>query len=317
MARNILKKMMGATASVPAEDGSHEHDDLAAELAKLEAVVDTDPACAAAKRLESFSLTPGAKSLCDRALDSMSTNTGANLPAELEDLKRATQARAALVEAAGGDLSIIIDAIVGSCGNPKDIGPAVNSLCFSVLKSASFFANLDYRRFLDPRGDFDLSTYTGVSSRGENGDEERSPLDFARDRREEEPSAPVGLDTVVNREREFFGATYGDDPGHEASHQRALYDTGDPVPDALEELRIFLTLTSEAFGWDMQGELMPFAFLREKDETYTPIRDVYLALDFYEIKRKESAARRSAQQAVQMLNAADKAREIVKAALRR
>lgn len=315
----LRKKADKATASTPDDENIHAHDDIKAEMAVLDDLISHDPACAAAEKLVTFSLSPGAKSLRDRALDSMAVNTGVNLPPELEDLKKATQARAALVGAAGNDLGIMIEAIVASADNPKDIAPAINSLCFNVLKSASFFANLDYRRYLDPRGDFDLTTYTGITAHGENGDDERTALDFARDSREEEPSAPVGLDTIVDRERSYFGSTYGEAPGAEPSAQRAIYAESEfeVIPNALEELRIFLTLTVEAFGWDLNGSPMPFAFLREKDESYTPITDVYVALDFYEIKRKESQARRNAQQAVQMLTAAEKARAIVAAALRR
>lgn len=303
----LRKKAKAATASIADDENIHAHDDMQDEIALLEAITNADPSCAAAEQYAAFRLTPGAQSLLDRALDNMATNTGANLPTELADLKKATHARAELVDASGNDLTVMIDAIVLSTEDPKRIAPAIHSLCFNVLKSATFFANLDYRRYLDPRGDFDLTTYTGVSAHGENGDAERTALDFARDAREEEPSAPYGLDTIVDRELQHWQQLYGADCRFE----------DEIIPAALKDLRIFLTLAVEAFGWDFNGLPMPFAFIREKDETYTPVTDVYEALDVQEIKRKESQARRNAEQAVQMLSAAEKARAIVASRLRR
>lgn len=173
-------------------------------------IKDDDPAAAAAVELKSFSLTPGAKSLLDRALDNLSTNDGAGL--EDPDARLSIKQRGELIAAAGNDLGVVISALIASCDdNPRDIAPAVYSLGYNVLKAAVFIANLDYRRFLDPRGDYNMwKVYGPITSKSEDGNDHRETEgQFATDRREEEPSAPPGLDNDVDRQWNWLRQTYG------------------------------------------------------------------------------------------------------------
>jgi hypothetical protein len=285
-------KAKTASASVADEQGQHEHDDTALEaqeqhteaVALEKHILDDDPMAKAALELESFSMTPGAKSLLDRAMDNLSRNNGDGI--EDPDARIAIKQRAALVDAAGGDLSVVIAALCAACeGSPRDIAPTIYSLCFNILKSAVFIANLDYRRYLDPRADFDLTPYS--------------------DLREDDPSAPAGLDTAPDREFEYFRQTYGAN----------CEDIEDIFACALEDLRLFLQLTSESFGWDPDRPI-PFAFIPE-GAGFTAINDPALALDNAEIKRKEGQKRRRERESARLASAALKAQELVKAAVKR
>lgn len=288
------EKAKPAQASIAdSTDGHHEADDAALEAQEqqteahaLEAhIAEDDPAAKAMLELEGFRMTPGAKSLLDRAMDNLSKNDGAGL--EDPDARIAAKQRAALVEAAGNDLSVVIAALVASCeGNPRDIAPTVFSVCFNVLKSAVFIANLDYRRYLDPRADFDLTMYV--------------------DLREDEPSAPAGLATSVEREFEYFRETYG----------ASCEDIEDVFACSLEDLRLWLQLTSESFGWDPDRPI-PFAYMQRPDGGFDPINDPALALDNAEIKRKEGQKRRRERETARMSAAALKAQQMVAASLKR
>ena len=273
------------TASVANEDGSHNN-----------TPVSDDPAVLAAMQLAEFRITPGAKSLLDRALDNLSTNTGQGI--DDPDARTAIQQRAALIDASGNDLSIAIEAMVASCEKPTDIGPALYSLCFNVLKAAGFICNLDYRRWLDPRADFDLGIY------GRDGELDKDAT--SEDPRDDEPSAPYGLDTTIDRELQFFRETYG----------VGVEDIEDVFPEALRDLRLLLQLTIESYGWKSEnGDSLPYAVVMTPDNKFESITDAKVALDHFEIKRKESQTRRRAAEAVRMSAAAERARALVKAAL--
>jgi len=288
------EKAKPAQASVAdSKDGHHETDDAALEqqeqateaVALERHIAEDDPAAKAMLELESFSMTPGAKSLLDRAMDNLSNNDGAGL--EDPDARIAVKQRAALVAAAGNDLSVVIAALVASCeDNPRDIAPTIFSVCFNVLKSAVFIANLDYRRYLDPRADFDLAMYA--------------------DPREDEPSAPAGMATHVEREFEYFRETYG----------ASCEDLEDVFACALEDLRLFLQLTSESFGWDPDRPI-PFAYMQRPDGGFDPINDPALALDNAEIKRKESQKKRRERESVRLAAAASAAAKMVASSLKR
>lgn len=304
-------KLFKSKADPAAASTAESHDDagaLANETARLEEHIADDPAAKAALELAEFRMTPGAKSLLDRAMDNIAQNDGVGL--DDPDARMSAQLRASLVNAAGGDLSVVIDALVTSCEEPKDIAPTLYSLGYNILKSAGFIANLDYRRYLDPRGDFDLSPYIVLPN--EDGKYEPGAVrealghDFYADAREETRDPPPGLDSTIDRENEFFRATYGAD----------AESTEDIFACALEDLRLFLQLTVESFGWEADRP-MPFAFLMDPDGSFTPINDPRLALDHYEIKRKESRARRRAKENTRMAAAAARAQELVKGALAR
>ncbi len=308
-------KADSATASVADDNGKHAADDakLAAQEEATEAhaleqhIAEDDPAAKAMLELESFRLTPGAKSLLDRAMDNVAKNDGSGI--EDPDARIAIKQRAALVEAAGNDLSVIIAALCASCeDNPRDIAPAVYSLCFNILKSAVFIANLDYRRYLDPRADFDLLPYGGAKYGQMTVEREAlgTDGDFAADQREETREAPAGLDSMVEREFNYFRETYGS----------GLEDYEDVFACALEDLRLFLQLTSESFGWDPDRPI-PFAFIQTPEGTFEPINDPALALDHTEIKRKESLKRRREREGARMANAAKVAAQLVAKSLAR
>lgn len=291
---NLFKsKAQPATASVAEDEArkEHEHDDTAAQIAALETAIDEDPAARAALELESFALTPGAKHLLDLALDNMANNTGEGIedPAQRGNIKL----RAELIDAASGDLSVVIEALVDSCEKPTEVAPTLYSLLYNVVKSAGFYANLDYRRYLDPRADFDLGAYT---KSGELDD--ASP-----DRREDDPSAPDGMDTYVDRELAAWRALYGAE----------VIEDGDVILCAWSDLRMFCQLTVESYGWE--GGDMPFAFAQESDGSFTPITDVRVAIDTMEINRQKSRARRTEREAVRISSAIERARKLTKAAL--
>lgn len=300
---NIFKKQKAepAVASV-AEDASraeHVHDDVIAQIAALETAIDEDPAAKAALELETFALTPGAKHLMDLALDNLSTNTGEGIddPAARDAIKL----RAALIEAAGGDLSVVIEAMVDSCEKPTDVAPSLYSLLYNVVKSAGFYANLDYRRYLDPTADFDMSAYVPNEMRGVDAELHGNG---STDKREDDPSAPDGLDHRVDREIAFFRALYGAE----------VIEDGDVILAAWSDLRLFAQLTVESYGYE--GEV-PFLFAQEQDGSFTPITDVRTAIDVQEINRQKARSRRAEREATRLNAAIERARKLTAKALAR
>lgn len=270
-------------------------------------IKDDDPAAAAALELSTFSLTPGAKSLLDRAMDNLSTNTGVGL--EDPDAQLQVKQRAALIEAAGNDLSVVMNALISSCeDNPRDIAPAIYSMGYNVLKAAVFICNLDYRRYLDPRGDYNMwKVYGPITARGEDGNDHREiEGQFATDRREEAPSAPDGLDNDVDRQWHWLRDTYGS----------GVQDYDDVFCASLEDLRYFMQLTAESVGWDPERP-MPFGNIMNEDGSFSPINDPMLALDNQELKRKEGQAKRRARESKRLSDAAAIARTSITGALRR
>lgn len=258
------------------------YDDTAHAINALQAEIDSDPAAKAAQELEVFRMTPGAKGLLDRALENLSGNTGEGL--EDPDARLAAKMRASLVSAAGNRLPIVIAALVGSCEKPTDIAPALYSLFNSVVKAAGFIANLDYRRWLDPRAEFDMAMYL--------------------DRREDDPSAPPGLDTDVDQQHAWFKETYG----------AGVEDDGDVILASLADLRLFLQLTLESYGGD-PDRVIPFAWVQAPDGKFEELHDVQVAVDHYEIKRVESRKRRNARDADRMASAVQRAQALLTKAL--
>lgn len=287
-----------------ASTGEHaDHGAVANEANRLEEHLADDPAAKASLALEGFELTPGAKSLLDRAVDNLAQNTGANLGGDVDpEFRQVVQSRAALLSAAGSDLSVAISCIVDACReDPKAIAGMVYSLAYNALKGAVFFANLDYRRYLDPRGDFDLTPY--MKARVED---EALGTEFNADQREEQRDPPPGMDSVFDREIAYFQSIYGS----------AVELTEDVFAAALTDLRTFLSLTAEAFGWDPERP-MPFAQIAEPNGSFTPITDAQVALDHAEIKRKEARKRRAVADAERMAAAAQRAQAILANTLKR
>lgn len=302
MMKIFKSKADTATASVAEDEArkEHVHDDTAAQIAALESEVESDPAAKAALQLEDFRLTPGAKHLLDLALDNMSTNDGTGIddPQARDSIKL----RAALIEAANNDLSVVIEALVASCEKPKDVAPALYSMLYNVVKSAGFYANLDYRRYLDPRAEFDLTSYIGAEGKARI-DRELDGEHGSPDKREDDPSAPDGLDTYVDRELALYRSLYGAE----------VIEDGDVILCAWSDLRMFCQLTVESYGWE--GDEMPFTFVQETDGTFTPITDVRTAIDAVEIKRQQSRAKRAEREAERVSAAIERARALTAKAL--
>jgi hypothetical protein len=289
-----------AQASVAGDDGAHAVDGDAQAIAALEADLAADPTAAAAIALSEYTLTPGARSLLDRAVDNLATNDGAAI--EDPEFKQGVKLRAMLLNAAGGDLSVAIACIVDACRDePKSISGLVYSLCYNTLKQAVFYANLDYRRYLDPRGDFDLTPYEG-----QRVEDEALGHEFAADAREERRAPPLGMEDEIDREWAHFREVYG----------TGVEITEDIFAAALTDLRIYLQLTTEAFGWDAQRP-MAFANIAEPNGTFTPITDARQALDHSEVQRKLRRKERAVKDNARIFAAAERAKEIALAAARR
>lgn len=243
-----------------------------------------DPAAFAAEELGNFEMTAGARSLLDRALDNLSKNKGEGLP---EDAQLDARLRAELIDAAGNDLSVVLDVLTAEVDKPTQVPGLVYSICYNVLRAAVFIANTDYRRALDPNQDMDLVLYA--------------------DRREEEVDPPMGYQTRGEWLLEQLKQLYG---------QGNIELPEDCIPAALEDLRLFLQLTVESFGWDPE-RTMPFAVVQEPNGTFTHINDPMTALDNQELKRQMSRKKRRDETNKALAAAAEAAREKVKQALAR
>lgn len=299
----IFKSKADAATASTADDKArdeHIHDDTIAQIAALETEIEKDPAAKAALELEDFQLTPGAKHLLDLALDNMSTNDGQGI--DDPQARDSVRLRAALIEAAGNDLGVVIEALVASCEKPQDVAPSLYSMLYNVVKSAGFYANLDYRRYLDPRAEFDMSSYLSAEGKARI-DRELDGEHGSPDRREDDPSAPDGLDTYVDRELALYRQLYGAE----------VIEDGDVILCAWSDLRLFCQLTVESYGWE--GDEMPFTFVQETDGSFTPVHDVRTAIDALEIKRQQSRAKRAEREAARVSAAIERARAMTAKAL--
>ena len=297
--------ILAAVASVDEERVKPGEDPVADEIAALEDAAEHDPQMAAAEAVGNYQLTPGAQSLIDRAIDSLAKSDGANIPDP--EFKLAVKNRAALLSATGGDLELAIHCIVETMGeDPKSIAGAVYNLCYSTMKQALFFANMDYRRYLDPKADFDLTVY-----RHADVDESYDPEsvkaalghDFYADRREEDREAPAGGDSVLDREWRYFADVYG----------AGVESTDDIFVAAISDVRTWLQLLTEAFGWNPESP-MPFANVSNPDGSFDAITDPMVALDYTEVQSKERRKKRQIATANAMGAAAKLAAEKILAA---
>jgi hypothetical protein len=294
--------VLGVDASADEDRVPFGTDPVADEIAALEDAVTHDPQMAAAEAAERYELVPGAASLLARSLDSLATADGANIPDA--EFKLSVQNRAALLSATDNDLPLAIACIVDTMrDDPGAIAGTVYNLTYAVMKQSVFFANLDYRRFLDPRGDFDLAIYRhpGV---GDDYDPEtvREALghEFAADQREELRDAPLGLPDMVAREWNYFSQVYGS----------TVETTDDIFAASLSDLRTFLQLINEAYGWDPERP-MPYANMMNPDGTFTPITDPEMALDHQQVVSAARRRERQIKQATAMGAAAERAKAIL------
>lgn len=278
--------------------------DVDTEITLLQNHVDNDSAADAAQKLEGFPLSTAAKKLLERSMDNVGKNKGDALPEEARVKARLVSD---LVESADGNFNIVVDAIAASSPDAKSVAGLMYSTCFSLIKSAVFLANLDYRQWLDPTGDQDvLKRYYDVR-KGEDGKDPRDTDDFSPDDREDDSPLEglTGHATSVERTVEQLNALYG---------ERDLEDGGELITGALRDLRYFLQLITEVYGWD-PTQPMPYSVTMEANGSFMPVTDVDLALDTMEIKRQESKKRRNDATAAQLAIAIEKSRAALKAAL--
>lgn len=296
------QQLDAATAVVSEEQGDMQFDETATEAMLLEAHLKADPAEAAALELASFQMTPGAKLLLDRAMDNIAQNTGGNIADP--EFRAQVKQRAELFNAAGNDLSVVITALVDSCGSPTEAPGVVYSTCYNVLKAAVFIANLDYRRWADPKGDFDLAPY--ITRRVE--DEALNERDFEPDARGEESPLDglTGHDSSVDAAWHNLRSLYG----------QHIEDEGDVFSASLDDLRLFLSLTCDSFGWDPDRPL-PFSTFQNPDGSFENITDAQVALDHAEVQRQESRKRKAERDALRLTAAAERAKQLVSGALKR
>lgn len=271
----------------------------------------------AADKLEKLTLHEGSWGLIDRALDSMSRNTGAGLTDE--DAKTAAKQRAALAKAADNDLSVMVQAIAQATP-VMERGGAVYSLLYRVLSQCLFFANLDFRQaegmdaFSDEAGVQEFFTrYVNSSYVDEalarvvqdtNGDVMLSADDEREAEQEGQMRSEQGFEARRDAELRFLKEKYGSDEPAEA------------VVQALEDVRLFFQLTAEVYGWD-PAQTMGYAYVQNPNGTFTAITDARTAIDAQEIKREAAKKKRREARAAQMDAAQAAAEAIIAKALER
>lgn len=224
---------------------------LEEEVAKDAAVEPT-----AANKLADFRLSHVARALLDKACVNVSENKGTGI--EDPVARDTTGVIADLFSIADYDIGNVVNLIITNLGDdPKAALSMSYKACYALQKALNFVGNMAYRRALDPKSDFDLEQFV--------------------DYREEERSAPYGLDPI--------GAFDINDAMYEGQPDE------DIVFNALEECHILLQLLTEMCGWDPE-QPMPYAVIQNKDESFEQIHDLQHCLDLMEIRYKESRARR-------------------------
>lgn len=247
---------------------------LAAEQAALEAQIAADAAAtkSAGAKLKDFRLTHLAKALLDKAVVNVGENTGRGL--EDPVAKDTAETVAGIFKDCDYDLSQVIDFTLEAMGDdPQAALGFIYKECYAVQKALNFIGNMAYRRALDVKGDFDLDKFV--------------------DYREEERSAPYGLDPIGTWDDERHADHEGAGGGGREDHELIF--------DALEDLHVLLQLTVESFGWEPvtaegRDNSMPYMVVQEKNESFRQIHNLEECLDLMEIRYKESRAKRQAKQ---------------------
>lgn len=85
------------------------------------------------------------------------------------------------------------------------------------------------------------------------------------------------------------------------------------VKIAIGDVHYYLQLLTEMYGWDPLNP-MPLLYMQEKDQTFRPVFDVEQAMDYLEIRRKQSQAKRAEKQAAGFAAAAARAKAALLAA---
>lgn len=269
----------------------------------------------ASERLEKIELSHGAWSLIDRAADSMQRQTGAGL--DDPDAKQAAKERAALMKIADNDLTVCVQAIIAGSA-PEDAPGNVYGFLYAVLKSATFFGNLDYRlaEGMDVYSDdavveqffenYVSSTYVEEALARVVGDQVLINDDIRESEQEEKARSDMGFESRRNLQiealRELYGAS-DDEPG-------------EAVKQALRDVQLMFQLQTEAIGWPVDRP-MPFGNVAEPNGTFSPIHDVQTALDAVEIKREAAKVRRREKRSATMSAAQLAAQAIIAKSMQR
>lgn len=267
----------------------------------------------AGERLSTLELHPGSWSLIDRALDSMSRNTGSGL--DDPDAVLEAKQRAMLVKATDNDLSVLTQAIIASSA-PEDAAGNVYSILYAVMKNCVFFANLDYQQAqgMDAYSDeatvqafferYVSSTYVDEALSRVVGDQVLSADDNREKEQEDKQRSDQGFEARREIELAYLTEKY-----------HAL-DVEEAVVQALRDIQLLFQLTCESLGWDLMRP-MPFGNVRNADGTYTPISDALTAIEAAEIARQASQKKRREKRTQMLSGAAAAAQAILAKSMQR
>lgn len=298
---------------LPTDDLDNERDERRANMTDDERLA--EDMAQAGERLEQLELSTGAWSLIDRAADSMQRQTGAGL--DDPDARADAKARAALLKIADNDLSVCVQAIIA--GSAAEDAPGnVYGFLYAVLKSATFFGNLDYRlaegmdiysedavveQFFDS---YVSSTYMEEALARVVGDQVLITDDIRESQAEEKARSDMGFESRRNMQIAALRELYGADEDA----------PGEAVKTALRDVQLMFQLQTEMIGWSVDRP-MPFGNVQEVNGSFTPITDVETALDAVEIKREAAKVRRREKRAAAMSGAQAAAAAIVAKAMQR
>lgn len=269
----------------------------------------------ASEKLDTLELSAGAWSLIDRATDSMQRQTGAGL--DDPDAKADAKARAALLKIADNDLSVCVQAIIAGSAT-EDAPGNVYGFLYAVLKSATFFGNLDYRMAegMDIYADeatveqffanYVSSTYVEEALARVVGDQVLLSDDSREAEQDERARSDMGFESRRNVQIEGLRELYG------ASED----EPGEAVKQALRDVQMMFQLQTEMIGWPVDRP-MPFGNVAEPNGTFTPIYDVQTALDAVEIKREAAKVKRRERRAAAMSGAQAAAAAIIAKSMQR
>lgn len=220
---------------------------------------------AASAHLDKWEFTPYAKTLLDRAVTNVQANDGSRFT--VDQGRDRFRSNAMLLSAAGGRLDVAMIALYESGAQWSTI----SSLLYSIMKSALFLGNIDYRRALDPASDDDLQHMS--------------------DLREQHRDAPPGLQPDP---KETDGAAEPLNGTNNRAHTAAALRVPDygVIENAIEEINIFLDLLAKSSGAPLDG-CMPYTNVQAANGVdYDPVYSVSHALDIAEVTRQKSRAKR-------------------------
>jgi hypothetical protein len=280
-----------------------------------EALTEEEAMEQAAEKLGTIELGAGSWSLIDRALDSLSRNTGAGLD-DPDAVQRAKE-MAALVKATDNQLNVLVEAI--ALATPVlDRGAAVYSTLYRVLSQCVFFANLDYRQAegMDAYANeatvqafferYVGSQYVEEALARVVDDQVLSEDDVREKIQSDQRSSDMGFEQRRDIELGYLADKYGVDAAN----------IEEAVVAALQDIQLMFDLTAQVWGWPVDRPIA-YANVQNPNGTYTPITDAMTALDAQEIKREAAQKRRREKRAETMSKAQELAAQIVAKSLQR